>query len=376
MARRLLTISHSYVVALNRRLAHEMARQGSGDWSVTAAAPERYHGDLRPITFEPFDGEACDTVQLPVCLDRHPHVMSYRGLRALLADDWDVVHCWEEPYVVAALQAVRGVRPRARLVVSTFQNIAKRYPWPFAAIERRVMTRADGWIAFGRTAHDTANRRALYRDRPSRIIPPGVDVDRFQPDLASGQAIRCRLTWPGDAFVVGYLGRFVPEKGLRVLMEALRRMRSDWRALFVGGGLLEPELRAFASEHAGRVHVQTGIDHTHVPDWLNAMSVLAAPSQTTARWREQFGRMIVEALTCGVPVVASDSGEMPFVVGPAGVVVPEGDAEALAAALDRLAGDAASRTSLAACGLARVRETFGWPIVGGAHLRFFEELCR
>jgi glycosyltransferase involved in cell wall biosynthesis len=124
------------------------------------------------------------------------------------------------------------------------------------------------------------------------------------------------------------------------------------------------------------VHVQTGIDHTHVPDWLNAMSVLAAPSRTTTRWREQFGRMIVEAMACGVPVVASDSGEMPFVVGSAGVVVPEGDADALAGAFDRLADDAASRTSLAACGLGRVRETFGWPIVAGAHLRFFEELCR
>jgi glycosyltransferase involved in cell wall biosynthesis len=175
---------------------------------------------------------------------------------------------------------------------------------------------------------------------------------------------------------VGYLGRFVPEKGIRVLMEALRRMQREWRALFVGGGPLEPELLAFAGEHAGRVHVQTAIDHTHVPDWLNAMSVLAAPSRTTARWREQFGRMIVEAMACGVPVVASDSGEMPFVVGPAGVVVPEGDAAALAAALDRLAGDAALRASRAACGLARVRETFDSSIVAAAHLQFFEELCR
>jgi glycosyltransferase involved in cell wall biosynthesis len=376
MPRRLLTISHSYVVALNRRLAHEMARQGSGDWSVTAVAPERYHGDLRSIAFERFDEEACDTVRLPVRFDRHPHVMSYRGLRAVLADDWDVVHCWEEPYVFAALQAARGVRPRTRFVVSTFQNIAKRYPWPFAAIERRVMTRADGWIAFGRTVHDVASRRALYRDRPSRIIPPGVDVDRFRPDLECGVAIRARLSWPSDAFVVGYLGRFVRGKGLHVLMDALRRMRSDWRALFVGGGPLESELRGFATECHGRVHVQTGIDHTHVPDWLNAMSVLAAPSRTSARWREQFGRMIVEAMACGVPVVASDSGEMPFVVGPAGVVVPEGDAAALAAALDRLAGDAASRGSLASCGLARARDTFAWPIVAAAHLRFFEEICR
>src|SRR5258705_13221418 len=77
--RRLLTIGHSYVVATNRRLAHEMAVQGAGEWSVTAAAPARFRGDLRPIAVEAMPGEASTLITLPVRCDRFPHFLFYGG---------------------------------------------------------------------------------------------------------------------------------------------------------------------------------------------------------------------------------------------------------------------------------------------------------
>ena len=93
--RRLVTIAHSYVVADNRRLAHEMALAGAGRWRVTAIAPSAFRGDLRRIALEPLANEACGVTPLPVVLDRSPHFMFYRGLRdALAAGGADVVHCW------------------------------------------------------------------------------------------------------------------------------------------------------------------------------------------------------------------------------------------------------------------------------------------
>src|SRR5207244_1488874 len=77
--KRLLTIGHSYVVAANRRLAHELAVQGKGDWSVTAVAPERFQGDLRSISAETIDGEACALKTVPVRFDKSPHLMWYGG---------------------------------------------------------------------------------------------------------------------------------------------------------------------------------------------------------------------------------------------------------------------------------------------------------
>jgi glycosyltransferase involved in cell wall biosynthesis len=373
--KRLLTIGHSYVVATNRRLAHEMAVQGAGEWSVTAVAPRRFRGDLRRIAAEPIPGEASMLSTLPVSCDRFPHLMFYgAGLAGVLDRPWDVIHCWEEPYVLAAAQIARRARRPARFVVATFQNIDKRYPWPLSATERYTMARADGWIAFGHTVREALGDRAAYATTPSSVIPPGVDVQLFRPDARAGEGIRARLGWHGGDRVVGYLGRFVEQKGIRLLLDALHHCSSDWRALFVGGGPLEPVLRAFAARFPGRVHVETGVSHDEVPAWLNAMTVLCAPSLTTRAWREQFGRMLIEAMACGVPVLASDSGEMPSVVGDAGAVVSESDVAAWTWTIDRVLGDDATLRDYAGRGLERAHTRFAWPVVARAHLAFFDTL--
>lgn len=374
--KRLLTIGHSYVVAQNRRLAHEMSLAGRGRWNVTAAAPGEYPGDLRPLVLEPFDGEASALVSLGTRAARVPHLMLYRRLRSLLAQEWDVVHCWEEPYVAAAAQIARRVPARTPFVFATFQNIAKHYPFPLASFERQVLRRADGWIAFGKTAHETQLLRDVrYAELPSRIISPGVDTTAFAPSAELRAEARATLGWEPDAQVVGFVGRFVPEKGIGVLLEALSQVRHRWHALLIGDGPERTTIEAFSRKWPGRVRMVTDASHDDVPRWLNAMDVMCAPSQTTARWREQFGRMLIEAMACAVPVIASDSGEVPNVVGDAGVVVPEGSVEQWTAAVDRMLANADCRRQYGLRGRARVNEQFAWPIVAEQHLQFFEELA-
>jgi glycosyltransferase involved in cell wall biosynthesis len=146
------------------------------------------------------------------------------------------------------------------------------------------------------------------------------------------------------------------------------------RVLLAGGGEMEPELREWAALQGDAARVVTGIPHDEVPDVLNAMDLLVAPSLTTPRWREQFGRMLTEAMACGVPVVGSDSGEIPHVVGGAGAVVREGDADALRAAIRRWTGDPAARAEAAARGLERARTEFALPVVARRHLAFFDRI--
>lgn len=372
--RRLLTIGHSYVVAHNRRLAHELAVQGRGRWRVTVIAPSSFRGDLRRIALEKVADEASQLRQAAVWFDRSPHLMWYAGLRSVMEGQWDVVHCWEEPYVLAAAQIASCAPRSAMFVPATFQNLDKAYPWPLSAFEARVMRRADGWIAFGQTVLETLRAREVYAHTPSQIIGPGVDPTAFAPNAEAGLAMRQRCGWTASAFVVGFVGRFVAEKGLAVLCDALRASKADWNALFVGGGPLEPDLRRFEVEQRGRVRIVTGVPHADVPHWMNAMTVLCAPSVALPNWREQFGRMLIEAMGCGVPVIASLSGEIPHVVADAGILVPEGDPAALGAAIDRVLENPALRRTLAARGRERTETCFAWPVVARRHLEFFETL--
>jgi glycosyltransferase involved in cell wall biosynthesis len=374
MKRRLLTIGHSYVVSENRRLAHEMGVQGGDRWEAVAIAPERFRGDLGPLQTRAADAEAVELRTLPVRLGRSVHLMRYAGLRDAMAGSWDVVHAWEEPYIVAGAQIAAAAPAAAKLVFATFQNMAKEYPWPLSSFERQSMRRADGWIAFGELVQTTLASRMPYRGKPSRVIPPGVDTDLFRHDAAARAAVRRELGWADDALVVGFLGRFEPQKGVELLCRALEAVAVPWHALFVGGGTLEPRLRTFEKRHPSRVRVVTGVSHGEVPRWLNAMSLLCAPSQTTRVWREQFGRMLIEAMACAVPVVGSDSGEIPFVIGDAGVIVPEADLLAWTGAIERLLSDPAARCTYANSGLARVTERFTWPVVARAHLAWFDEV--
>ena len=375
MTRRLLTIGHSYVVTGNRRLAHEIGVQGRGRWEVTAVAPSTFRGDLGPLRAARWDGEALELRTVQVRLNRIIHFMRYAHLDAALGGTWDIVHAWEEPYIAAGAQIATAVPSRARFVVSTFQNIPKKYPWPLSSYEDTTMARADGWIAFGRTVHDALADRDGYAGKPSRIIPPGVDLECFAPNPSASAAVRTRLGWAGHVPVAGYLGRFEPQKGLETLVDALERCRTPWHALFVGGGSLEPFLQRFASRHPAAVRVITGVPHRDVPAWVNAMSLLCAPSVTTPNWREQFGRMLIEAMACGVPVAGSDSGEIPHVIGDAGIVLPEHDVDAWIRVLERVLPDAAERARLGAAGRERAAAKFSWPIVARAHLDWFEELA-
>ncbi len=376
---KLLSIAHSYAVTHNRRLAHEMARVGRGTWEVTAVGPRFFHGgrDLHPVSLSRSPDESCRVIAVAAHLTRRVHVFFYgRQLRTLLGEGWDLVHCWEEPYILAGGQVARWLPPRIPLVYRTAQNISKRYPWPFNWIESYSMRRAAGWICSGRLVAEVMQARSVYSRRPMRLIPLGVDLETFRPDPAVGAAVRRGLGWGREGPpVIGFLGRFTAEKGLPVLMRLLDNLKPAWRALFVGAGPLEPTLRAWARQHGNRVRVCTDVCHSVVPSYLNAMDVPSAPSQTSAHWREQFGRMLIEAFACGIPVVGSDSGEIPHVLGDAGAVVSEQDLGDWCRVLSDLLENPARRRELALRGLERARTRFDWPVVARQHLDFFQQIC-
>jgi glycosyltransferase involved in cell wall biosynthesis len=116
-------------------------------------------------------------------------------------------------------------------------------------------------------------------------------------------------------------------------------------------------------EPGSRVRVVDTLEHDQMARGYAQIDVLVLPSRTTPSWKEQFGRVIIEALSCGVPLVGSDSGEIPWLIEltGGGMTFPEGDCEALAERLGTLRADAALRRNLAAAGREAVERLFSVP---------------
>jgi len=370
---RIVTVGHSYVVGLNRAVMARVARHPEVD--LTVVAPRFFHGDLRPLTLEPEADAPYRLVGASARLTRHVHVFAYRGLRDRLgAAPVDILHAWEEPYILAGYQLARLARSRrARFLFQTCQNLAKQYPPPFANFERYCVRHASGWSAIGRTVQEVLRARGY--PEPSEVIPLGIDEERFRPDAAAGAAVRGRLGLEGP--VIGFVGRLTAQKGLDVLMTALESVPGPWSLLALGSGPYEETLKNWAARRGlgGRVRVLLA-RHDEVPAHLRAMDLLVAPSLTAPNWREQFGRMIVEAFACGVPVIGSDSGEIPHVIGDAGLVVPEGDAPAWAAAIAALIQSPDRRRDLAAAGLDRALTHFSSARAAEQHVDLFRRVMQ
>jgi glycosyltransferase involved in cell wall biosynthesis len=164
------------------------------------------------------------------------------------------------------------------------------------------------------------------------------------------------------AFTVGYAGRLIESKGLADLVAAVRRLDAPVELLLIGDGPMRAGLDGQVVP-GSTVRVLDTLTHEQMPSGYAQLDVLVLPSRTTPTWCEQFGRVIAEALWCGVAVVGSSSGSIPRLLEltGGGLVFPEGDADALARQLARLRDEPALRTQLASAGQASVQRLFSVP---------------
>jgi glycosyltransferase involved in cell wall biosynthesis len=277
----------------------------------------------------------------------------------------DLVHIDEEVYNVATYHAALAAqRTGAHAVAFCWQNIYHRYPPPFCWFEAALAKRLSGVVAGNVDAMQVLRRKGFAL--PMSVIPQyGVDTERFAPGVAP--------TLP--PFRIGYLGRLVPAKGIDILLESLKWLRHGYEVWIAGEGDESP-WRATAERLgvAERVRWLGAIPSAHVGEFLRQLHVLVLPSRTTPRWKEQFGRVLVEAMACGVPVIGSDSGEIPRVIGDAGLVFAEGDAEQLAHCVRLLAEQPQVHRSLAQTARRRAIEQFSMERIAVQYVTFWRKL--
>lgn len=311
-------------------------REAGGDLLL-----ERSHTDGYRLLVEPirFNGRHH--------LHYYPHLG--RRLRELRPD---IVHMDEEPYSLVTWLGMRQARALgARTLFFSWQNIYRRYPPPFRQLERQTLAWADHGI-MGNAAAEEVWRRKGYRG-PSTILPQfGVSLELFAP----------RSPFAATApFVIGSASRRLnPEKGVDLILEAAARLPGGWQVRVAGDGPDRPRLETLARRLgiAERVAFVGKVGSEAVADFLRGLDVLVLPSRTLPTWKEQFGRVLIEAMACGVPVIGSDSGEIPHVIGDAGLIFPEGDADALHTHLLGLAADPQQRAELGRRGRDRVVDRY------------------
>lgn len=315
-----------------------------------------------------FDGVDC--IRLPVRQlrgGRGPIWWWYPGLAELVDERRpDVLHVLTEPWSTLVAQSLAIARARSWVGVvahgcdnqfthgSAWEQTARR------AALRLMLRRLDGYVSWNREGALLAERFGPPRSGSVPVIPAVVPHPaEFAQPGENGSRSREAFGIPPDRTVIGFIGRLTAEKGVRELLQALEAMESPDRYCAVwGAGALEAELTDFfrARPSIGALHGSLPL--AEVPKALAACDLLALPSKTTREWKEQFGRIAVEAMHAGVPVVASTSGALPEVLGDAGVLVDEGDAESLARALDRLVEEGERRAVLAARGRRRASSLF------------------
>ena len=150
------------------------------------------------------------------------------------------------------------------------------------------------------------------------------------------------------------------EKGVDVLLRAVANLHGDWRLRLLGAGPESGRLRRLTAQLrlSERVCFEPQIPSGQMPEFYATIDLLVLPSRHVRNWTEQFGRVLIEAMACGVPVIGSRCGEIPNVIGDAGLIFPEGDAEALRMQIARVMNDEALRDQLRAHGRARTLEQF------------------
>ncbi len=165
---------------------------------------------------------------------------------------------------------------------------------------------------------------------PMRRIFYGVDFAVFRPKFRDG--CREKLGIPKDVTLVGNIGRFDEEKGLQNLIRAVSRL-DGYYLMLLGGGAHEPTLQNMIDSLGLRkrfFHFKN-IDRQDLANYYNVLDVFVLPSLTTLDWKEQYGRVLVEAMACGLPVVGSSSGAISEVLEsyPKSLIFKEDDVEDL-----------------------------------------------
>src|SRR5260370_24941231 len=329
---RVLMISKALVAGTSQRKLEEIAKC-SGVELTLVTPPYWQSDDGSKQVLERLYTSGYRMIVTPMKLNGNFHLHYYPQLGQIMREvQPEIVHIDEEPYNLATFLAMRlAVHHKARTLFFTWQNLYRNYPLPFRQFERYNYEHAAAAQAGNRDAADVLRGKGYQGS--IHILPQfGFDTDIYK------RSIPLPLRKPGDPFTIGFIGRLKEEKGLSLIVEALTYLPANCRAVFIGHGPMKSVLeeQALRLGVIDRLLIKPGVPTSEVPREIEQWDAHILPSITRSNWIEQFGRTLAEAMSCEIPVIGSSSGEIPHVIGDAGLVFKEGDVRDLSECIRKL----------------------------------------
>jgi L-malate glycosyltransferase len=352
---KVLIISHSCTISTGQQFYAEIERQTG--WELTIVTPALWKDEYGNKLITPrYSGYRGKLVSIPVWKSGNVPLHTYRSLfiKLLKEINPDFIYLYQEPYAVVTFQVYLAnyLSIRKPIGFFTWQNIYKQYPFPFKQMESWVLRETHIMFSGSRSAEEVFKTKGYSGS--TMLLPSGIDPTIYYPRSEAAQ-LKNELRHHPDEVLLGYVGRIVEQKGLRTLLYALKQIQDlPWRLVVLGKGAYQPEFDRLAQtlQLSDRINHLGFISNDKTPLYLSAFDALVLPSETRSNWKEQFGRVIIEAMACGTPVVGSDSGEIPHLLKATGggLVFPEAQSDKLANQLQQVIADTSLRTQLATQG--------------------------
>ena len=343
---KLLIIYHAGLVQDAKAIFREYARQGV---DLTVIVPSTFHSSQgQQLTYSPGQDEAGHRfIPVPFRAGRFAFGALFSAIKNAAPE---VIHVFDEYSSTYLTQAIicRNILfgKKVPVFAYAFQNIPFAAPPLIAGFSIKSFKRLIYSIGYplifwyhnrnvagvsGSNSQALLNVKNCNPRALTKLIFWGVDFNDF--GAQDPAACKNLLHLPPDEKIIGYVGRLVEEKGLDVLIEATSNIKHS-RLLLVGGGDCQNELEKLAVKLGvkERVYFFNNVPRHELKTYYNAFDVFVLPSKTMPGWKEQYGRVLVEAMACGLPIVASSSGAISEVLAgyPRGAIFAEGDARNLA----------------------------------------------
>ena len=375
---KILSISHSCVISEYQKRMAEVAKYS--DVELTLLAPKYWCQFYKNVILEKSASTLYQVLSVqPITwgfrkngLQNVTHI--YPGFKKILKIVRpDIIELWEEPFSAVTAHTIfwtKRIVPKAKIIFFSAQNVFKRYPPPFWAFEKYTYKNAH--FAFSMNDEVTGVLWKKGYMGGYRVLPLGVDTEIFCKKDVSSLKEKLGLR----DFVVGFVGKITRQKGILNLIKAVSDIKERIQLLIIGNGDLKEEVRHLIkiSGLEKRSIILDAILHSQVPHYLNCMDALVFPSISLPNVREQFGRVIIEGMACEVPVIGSDSGQIPVTIGKAGLIFKEEGVADLRDKIEALIKNRSLRAMLGGKGRKRVLDKFSWKVIAKKQHQVYTEL--